>query len=232
MKIDFLKPIAIILVILFCAAATITGFAVSAATHSNVAFSPAAKTNCVDEGSMPALKDGVWQAVYEDGSSMYFFIRDKDHSFSLINPDKGIGLPSTYAYNDKIGMYKLQVAYADNEKDWRVIDSNGATAVVSDENRELITLHYVSDETFESFNFYSYEELREMAKAYYAAQHDNADRLVVSAKLNTDGKGLVVIAAQLDGEQVASYSVNIRTGIGTDNLGETVDLSAFAAQSA
>lgn len=229
MKNDFLKPIAIILVILFCTAATITGFAVSAATHSNVAYDPATQTEKADEGSIPPLRDGVWQAVYEDGSSKYFFIEDRERSFSLIDPDMGIGLPSTYEYNDKIGMYKLQVAYAGNELDWRVIDNNGATAVVSDENRELITLHYISDETLDSFRFYSYRELCEMAKAQYASEHDDADRLVTKAKLNTDGKGLVTITAELDGEQVASYSVDICTGIGTDHLSETVDLSVYAA---
>ena len=230
MKNGFVKPVAIILVILFCAAATITGFAVSAATHSNVAYDPAAGNERIDEGSIPALRDGVWQAVYDDDSSMLFFIEDKDHSFSLINPDKGIGLPSTYAYNDKIGMYKLQIAYAGNETYWRVIDNSGATATVKDENSKLITLHYLSDETFESFKFYSYDELCEMAKAQYAVEHDGTDQPNMDAKLNTDGKGLVAITAELDGEQVASFTVDIRTGIGVDDLGETVDLSVFAAQ--
>ena len=227
MKAEIRKIIAMILLVVFCATAAITGIAVSAASHTN-----AASTATPDkaDNAKPALKDGVWQAVYEDGKQELFFLNSEESSFSLIDPEYGIGVPSRYEYDSSTGIYKMQIAYDGNEERWRVIDNSGATATVKDENSKLITLHYLSDETFESFKFYSYDELCEMAKAQYAVEHDGTDQPNMDAKLNTDGKGLVAITAELDGEQVASYTVDIRTGIGVDDLGNTVDLSVHDAQ--
>ena len=229
MKIDFKKPIAIILVIVFCAAATVTGFAVSAASHSNAAYDPASTADeKTTDFSKPALKDGVWQAVYEDGHSLYFFINEEMDSFSLIHPEKGIGIPSRYDYISAIGMYKLYAGSVDNELDWRVIDNNGVTAAVSDENGEIISLYYISDETIDSYTYYTYEELCEMAQAYYEAQHGSAEDVSFSAMLQPDGTGMVVITGEQGAEQVITLTVDIQTGIGTDNLGNTVDLSVYA----
>lgn len=222
MKTEFRKALSTILILLFCTAATITGFTVSAA-HS-------AQSAAYGEGSggdnRPALKDGVWQAVYEDGADKLFFIEEKEHSFSMIDPDLGIGLPSRFDYDGSAGIYKLHIACEDNEENWRVIDNSGKTATVSDANGRLITLYYISGETFDSFGWYSLSELREMARGYYSEHYGGKD-VEFTASISEDGSFFATITGTENGVEVASYTVDMITASGADGNCNKVDLSPY-----
>lgn len=225
MKTDLKKVIVFFLVIILCAAATVTGFAVSAADYSD---HPAASSENTGSNSRPALKDGVWQAVYENDDSKLFFINTEEQSFSLINADLGIGLPSRFDYDASTGIYKLQIGYEGNEESWRVIDNSGSTATVSDARGDLITLYYIAGESFDSFRCYSLYELREMARAYYEAHQGGSEGVDFTAAMLNDGSFHAVITGEKNGVTVASYTVDMTTAAGTDSSCSAVDLSSYA----
>ena len=74
---------------------------------------------------------------------MLFFINDEEKSFSLIDPELGIGLPSRYEYLPELGIYKLHIGCEGNVENWRVIENNDITAVVSDAQGDVISLFYL-----------------------------------------------------------------------------------------
>ncbi len=145
LKSNLRKFIAVALVIILSAAGAITGIAVSAASHSNAAL-PATVGQTADF-STPALKDGTWNAFYPDGTVLHFVISAEEDSFAIMDPDMGIGVPGRFEYIPAIGMYKIFFGSIDNELDWRVIDNSGDSAVVSNENSEIIHLTYLSEST-------------------------------------------------------------------------------------
>lgn len=219
MKYDLRKVIAMILVIVICAAAAVTGFAVSAAEHSHT-------TGSSQNGVRPALKDGVWKAVREDGVQL-FFINESERSFSLIDPELGIGLPSRYEYNPDTGIYKLQIGYVGNEENWRVIDNSGRTATVSDADGDLITLYYISNEGIDSFSYYTLSELSEMARTYYESRNGSSDGVDFRADMLTDDTFYAAVTAEKDGVQLACYTVDLISGAGYDAQNNPVNLAAF-----
>ena len=225
MKTDLRKIIAFILVIILCAAATVTGFAVSAADHTD--HRAADNKNAVSY-SRPALKDGVWQAVYENDDSKLFFINSEEHSFSLINADMGIGIPSRFDYDASTGIYKLQIGYEGNEESWRVIDNSGSTATVSDARGDLITLYYIAGDSSDSFRYYSLYELKEMARGYYEAHQGSSEGVDFTATMLNDGSFHAVITGEKNGVTVASCTVDMISAAGTDGSYNAIDLSPFA----
>lgn len=146
LKSHFRAILATVAAVILCAAVTITGIAVTAASHSNAAL-PDQTCEQTADFSKPALKDGTWLAEYEDGTKVHFVINTEADSFAIMDPDMGIGVPGRFEYISAIGMYKIYSGSVDNELDWRVVDNSGDTAVVSDENSSLIYLTYLSADT-------------------------------------------------------------------------------------
>lgn len=224
MKTDLRKAISMILVLLLCAATTIVGFTVSAANSSCAAN---ASGESSEDSSRPALKDGVWQAVYDDGGDKLFFISEEDRSFSLIDPDLGIGLPSRFDYDSSTGIYKLHIGCEENEENWRVIDNSGSTATVSDANGDLITLYYIADESFESFRWYTLSELKEMAHSYYSEHNGGSEGVEFTASVLEDGSFFATVTGTKNGAEVASYTVDMTTAAGRDSNYNKIDLSPY-----
>lgn len=225
MKAKLNRIIVFILVIILSAVAAVTGFAVSAASGTTVSTRASAKKS---EEARCDLKDGVWQALYKTGESRLFFINSEENSFSLINPDKGIGLPSQYEYLPGLGIYKLHIASEENTENWRVIENNNNTAAISNAEGDVITLFYLSNESIGTFTYYTLDELSGMARACYEKQYGSSEGIEFSATMNADGSFFANINGTKDGEKVVSYTVDMQTAKGTDNAFETVDLSQFA----
>lgn len=226
MKTHFNKIIAFILVIILSAVAAITGFAVSAASGSDVSARLSEKNG--ENASRPELRDGVWQALYKTGESKLFFIDREESSFSLINPDLGIGVPSRFEYIPELGIYKLHVGCEGNVENWRVIENNDITATVSDANGDLISLFYLANDNIDTFRYYTLNELSDMARAFYEKQHGSSEGIDFVAAMKADGSFFATITGMKNDEKVVSYTVDMETAKGTDNAYETVDLSQFA----
>lgn len=225
MKNTFKKLIAFIFVIVFSAAAAVTGIAVSAASGSTVTTRTTDKT---ETDSRSALKSGVWQAIYKTGESKLFFIDNEEHSFSLIDPSMGIGVPSRFDYLPELTMYKLHIGWEGNTENWRMIENNGITAAVSDESGDVISLFYLANDTIDTFEYYTLNELSEMARGFYDARHGSSEGIDFSAAMNADGSFFATVTGMKDGNKVVSYSVDMQTAKGTDDAFETIDLSRFA----
>ena len=224
MKSEFKKVLMMILVIMLCAAATITGFTVSAAHRTNAPRS--ADEN--DRPGRPALKNGVWQAKYENGDDKLFFINEEERSFSLVSADMGVGLPSRYDYDNTTGIYKLSVGYEGNEESWRVIDNSGSAATVSNAHGDIINLHYISGDSAETFHWYTLGELREMARRYYEANHGDSTGVVFTSTMCDDGSFFATITATKDHRQAARYTVDMVTAKGNDEGYHPIDLSLYS----
>lgn len=225
MKSRFRQILVFVLVIVLSGAAAITGFAVSAASENHVTSRANSQSAGASAGS--ALKSGVWQALYKTGDSRLFFIDDEEKSFSLIDPELGIGLPSRYEYLPEMEIYKLHIACEDNVENWRVIENNDITAVVSDAQGDVISLFYLGSESMGSFNYYTLSELSEMARACYEKQYGSSKGVEFKATMNADGSFYATVTGTKDGQKVVSYLVDMQTGKGTDDSFESVDLSQF-----
>ena len=230
MKTNPMKLAAIIAVLVCCAVATIAGFTVSAANHARIATSD--KTDRSADAELPALKDGVWQAVYSDNSSKLLFIDQKKESFSIIDPEYDMGVPSRCEYDTETGIYKLQVGYEGNEERWRIIDNNGDTATVSDANSDLLTLYYISDTAFDengyAFEYYSLYELTQMAQHYYTGLYDSIDGLDFHAEMTADGTMTAIITVSKNHETVETYTIDMVTARGSDSSKDAIDFSVYA----
>ena len=226
MKTHFNKIIAFILVLILSAAAAITGFAVSAASGSDV--SAHVSDGKGDNASQAELKDGVWQALYKTGESNLFFINREESSFSLIDPKKGIGVPSRFEYIGESGMYKLHIGCEENVENWRLIENNGNTAAVCDENGDVISLFYLSNDTIDTFRYYTLDELSQMARACYEKHHDSSEGIDFIATMKADGSFFATITGLKNDKKVIRYNVDMQTAKGSDNAFETVDLSQYA----
>ena len=143
------KLLIIVITVVICSVLTVTGLAASAASHHNPAFDTPLSTVSAqnDSESEPALKDGVWKAEYTNGNVCYFIINSKENSFTILNEDKSMGVPSRYEYDESTGVYQLHIGSVDNIEHWQVIDNTGDTAFVTTGNSELITLTYLSENT-------------------------------------------------------------------------------------
>ena len=220
MKSSAIKITAVILTIAVVAAASITGLAIAAAGGCNAAAMS-------ESPAHPELCNGVWQAVYGDGSSVYYIVDENEAAIDTLSAENGMGLPSRYQYDPSTGIYKIQLAYEGNEVIWRLIENSGGTAVLSDENGELLTMYYIGKGDLFSYEFYSCEELRAMAKGFYESRCGsmNAD---YDARLSTDGSNKMIVTVRENGSAVERYTVSAVTGAGTDLSGNSVDLSPFA----
>jgi hypothetical protein len=158
-----------------------------------------------------------------------FFISSEESSFSLIDPEYGIGVPSRFEYDSSTGIYKMQIAYEGNEERWRVIDNSNSTATVSNAQGDLITLYYLSNDTSDSFKYFTLYELYEMAKADYTANGGN-DNVVFSGEMIADGSLFAKITGEKDGKTVITYIIDMSTAAGTDGDNNRVDLSGYSVK--
>ena len=154
-----------------------------------------------------------------------FFIDSTEHSFAMIDPELGIGLPSQYEYDSATGIYTLQIAYEGNEERWVVIDNSDSTATVCDADGDVITLYYLSNGTIEDFDYFTLRELREAARLQFEEENGVLDGVVYSAGMTDDGSFKAEINIAKSGETIARYTVDMLTGKGYDGSGEAVDLS-------
>lgn len=139
MKTNAVKLITVIIAIIICAAAAVTGLTAGAADCYNAAGT--------GNASLPAIGNGIWQVEGGEYDRMYVLFDGSESSMLIVRPDMGVGTPCRYEYNPYIGMYRIYVGSPDNEINWRVIDNCGDKSVVIDENGDTLILNRVSEDT-------------------------------------------------------------------------------------
>lgn len=224
MKSKLRKLIAFILVIVLGAAAAVTGFAVSAATDATVSSTEKRE----NAPARSALRDGIWQVLYKTGVTKLLAIDSHARTVTLIEPDTGAGKTASFDYIEELGLYQLHTDQADPTLNRRVIENNGNTAAVSDENGDIISLFCLDSAPKEDFRYYNLNQLCGMARACFEKEYGDSRGMRFTATMNADGSFFATISGMKDDKKEITYTVDMQTGRGTDSNFETVDLSQYA----
>ncbi|WP_405343432.1 hypothetical protein [Ruminococcus sp.] len=226
MKCRFRKLIAFILVIILGAAAAVTGFAVSAASGTTV--TDRASTEKGSGVTRSSLRDGIWQVLYKTGVTKLLAINSQARTMTLIEPDTSADKTVSFDYTEELELYKLRSEQADAALNRRVIENNGNTAAVSDENGDIISLFYLDSTAQEDFHYYNLNQLSDMARLCFEKEYGNSKGISFSSTMNADGSFFATINGMKGDQKEITYTVDMQTGRGTDSHYETVDLSKYA----
>lgn len=226
MKSKLSKLIAFLLVIILGAAAAVTGFAVSAASGTTV--TARSSTEKGSRNLRSALRDGIWQVLYKTGVTKLLAIDSQARTVTLIEPDTGAGKTASFDYIEELGLYQLHTDQADPTLNRRVIENNGNTAAVSDENGDIISLFCLDSASKEDFRYYNLNQLCGMARACFEKEYGDSRGMRFTATMNADGSFFATISGMKDDKKEITYTVDMQTGRGTDSNFETVDLSQYA----
>ncbi|MBQ3843250.1 MAG: hypothetical protein II820_11255 [Ruminiclostridium sp.] len=174
-----------------------------------------------DEDSDYELQTGVWWATSDYDPDSYYTFRD-DGSGNIIFQDIGSGVP--FGYTRDGAEYTFEIAAAGNFSKMTVISHDNDIAEIKWEDGRVE--HLVYQGSADSFKFYSNMELGDMAKAYYAGNHDGYVPAVVDSEIDENGMIVIHLYDVVDDHTATGdwYTVDRFTGKGTDVLGNEVDL--------
>lgn len=178
-----------------------------------------------------ALRSGVWQAVDENGDSMFYIVNEDECAIQMLHPEMMIGVPCSYTYDWESDQYDVTIGSPDWEEVWTMNYNDGYTASLTKSTGETFTLYYINDRINNNFKCYTYEQFRAMAKNYYESINGSQNGIGYAAKLRPDGSGDVdvyVYASGAHGYTIDVYTVNSEIGQGTDSLGNFVNLADYA----
>ena len=164
---------------------------------------------------------GTWLS---DAGQYYFFDTD-GASGRTASLEDGTGVGFSYTLEGTQATFHMGAA--DNSSVCTVtLDGDAATLEWEDGTTEHLT--YVSDQGSDSFQFYSNQELADMALTYYkdtnhAQENEN---LTSAAQTNDDGSVTIQVYENLGDHNstAAWYTVDRLTGAGTDADGAEVNL--------
>ena len=166
---------------------------------------------------------GTWLS---DAGQYYFFDEDgvSGRTASLEN---GTGVGFSYTVDGTQATFAMGAA--DNSSVCIVtIDGDAATLEWGDGTTEHLT--YVSNQGSDDFQFYSNQELSDMAVAYYSEHNSSQDNsnLTAAAQTNDDGSVSIQVYENLGDHNstAAWYTVDRTTGTGTDASGGEINLAS------
>lgn len=171
------------------------------------------------------LKPGVWYAYNEEACSYYF-----------ISPD-GMNARKVDVLDAMSTVFRYENISAEKHE-YKYYTSTGSSTFVlnitSEETAELIEkdkpvsrLKYCSDTTFEHFQFFSDEELENMALSYYSTYSSrNNSNLLIYTVDNEDETVDIYLYVVLNGKEniLEIFSLDRFTASGTSRNGEIIDL--------
>lgn len=165
---------------------------------------------------------GTWLS---DGGQYYFFDEDGTAGRTASLED-GTGVGFSYTVDGAQATFSMGAA--DNYSVCTVaIDGDTVALEWADGTTEHLT--YVSDQGSEDFQFYSNQELSDMALTYYkkANSAQENENLTSAAQTNDDGSVSIQVYENLGDHNstAAWYTVDRITGAGTDGTGAEVDLA-------
>lgn len=164
---------------------------------------------------------GTWLS---DAGQYYFFDTD-GASGRTASLEDGTGVGFSYALEGTRATFHMGAA--DNSSVCTVsLDGDAATLEWEDGTTEHLT--YVSDQGSDSFQFYSNQELADMALTYYKdTNHAQGNENLTSAAQTNDDDSVTIQVYENLGDHnstAAWYTVNRLTGAGTDANGAEINL--------
>ena len=190
------------------------------ATDGSAAESPASQPDGEDPESV--FTPGTWLS----DSGQYYFFDAGTSAGRTASLEDGTGVGFTYTVNGSEAAFSM--GGADTSTSCTVSrDGNVITLSWADGTAEQLT--YVSDQGSDTFQFYSDQELADLALAYYkesSGAEDNPN-LASAAQANEDGSVSIQVYENLGDHNstAAWYTVDRTTAVGTDSAGSPVDLS-------
>ena len=169
-----------------------------------------------------AFTPGTWLS---DGGQYYFF-DEGSATGRTASLEDGTGVGFTYSMAGTEAVFSMGAA--DNTSSCTV-SRNGDTVTLDWADGATEHLTYVSEQGADTFQFYSNQELADMALAYYkeglGAQAQG--NLSAAAQTNSDGSVTIQVYENLGDHNSTAvwYTVDRLTGVGTDASGGEVELA-------
>ena len=175
------------------------------------------------------FKSGTWLA-YGGGEYTYYFFDTDGISGRTVRQSDGTGLGFTYEAQGNDVTFHMGSADSFGPETLQITDREHITLQWKGGIAEELT--YVSDDTSETFSFYSDQALCELALQYAKAHADSKEaltKLSAACAVNSDGTVSIQVYENLNDHNstYAWYTVNRYSAEGTnDTTGETVYLAS------
>mgnify|MGYP001852834683 CR=1 FL=1 len=181
-----------------------------------------AETPSASPDESAALTPGTWLS---DGGQYYFF-DEGGATGRTASLEDGTGVGFTYSMAG--GETAFSMGGADNTSTCTVSrDGDTVTLKWADGTTEQLT--YISEQGSDTFQFYSNQELADLALNFYKETNDAQDsqNLAAAAQTNDDGSVSIQVYENLGDHNstAAWYTVDRATATGTDGSGNEVDLA-------
>ena len=164
---------------------------------------------------------GTWLS---DSGQYYFFDGDGTNGRTA-SLDNGTGVGFTYTLDGSQADFAMGGA---DSSSTCTVDRDGETITLEWTDGTTERLTYISEQGSDSFQFYSNQELADMALAYYKENNgaQENESLTSAAQTNDDGSVTIQVYENLGDHNstAAWYTVDRHTGAGTDGVGAEVYL--------
>ena len=188
-----------------------------AASDSTSLETPSASSN-----ETAAFTPGTWLS---DGGQYYFF-DEGDATGRTASLENGTGVGFTYSVAG--GEAAFSMGAADNTSSCTV-SRDGDTVTLEWADGAIEKLTYVSEQGSDTFQFYSNQELADLALNFYKENNNAQDNqnLTAAAQTNDDGSVSIQVYENLgDHNSTATwYVVDRMTAVGIEGPGNEVDLA-------
>ena len=183
---------------------------------------PSASPSALPEDGGTAFQAGTWLS---DQGQYYFFDADGASGRTASLAD-GTGVAFSYTVDGDKAAFSM--GGADNSSACTV-SRDGDTITMAWEDGTTEQLTYVSDQGSDTFQFYSNQELEDLALTYYQENNGAQDNqnLASAAQTTEDGSVSIQVYENLGDHNstAAWYTVDRVTAAGTDGSGNEVDLA-------
>ena len=157
----------------------------------------------------------------------YYFFDEGDATGRTASLDDGTGVGFTYNINGMEAAFSMGAADSTSSC---AVSRSGDTVTLEWGDGTTEHLTYVSAEGSDTFQFYSNQELADLALTFYqgGGSAQDSQNLTASAQTNDDGSVSIQVYENLGDHNstAAWYTVDRTTAAGTDGSGGTVDLDS------
>ena len=176
--------------------------------------------NAPEDTGITEIRPGIWYSLteYHGFNSLVYYYFDADNNFVSIDTETGHPLAGTYSLKNG----QLILSYEACSEHLAVNVYEDTISVTWDYGTKG-TMHWLNDETPETFTFLTNQALYELAVAYYAANHIQTAEIHQIMSENEEMAVLTIY--DTDNGQWLDYTVSRYTGLGTDQDGNMIDLN-------
>ena len=219
---------------LLCLALSLTMLLAACASQSTDSTTTPAEDPTASDGaesseppaSTPAEDTAFTPGTWLSDAGQYYFFDADGASGRTASLEDGTGVGFSYTLEGTRATFSMGAADASSVC---TVTLDGDTATLEWEDGATEGLAYVSEQGSDSFQFYSNQELADMALTYYkeAANAQENEALASAAQTNDDGSVTIQVYENLGDHNstAAWYTVDRLTGAGTDGAGAEVNLA-------